>query len=165
MLNVNCEMLSLIIKKNNMFYHVFPKLFSKKYRIYSLMAHNVRIQWSSQTLRLIARRLAVELSLPILSTKVCHDWDSNSHLSACQANALTHCATVETCFFYIYHETRLIYNKLNYMIYLACLRKQFIYFPTIMFIPFQCVRLLVYRYSVLCRDISSLNRNVYLFQH
>ena len=40
------------------------------------------------------KRLAVELSLPVLTThKVCRSWDSNTQSSACGANALTHYAT------------------------------------------------------------------------
>ena len=46
------------------------------------------------TLTPIADHLAEELSLPILSPKVCRGWDSNAQPSACRANALTHCATV-----------------------------------------------------------------------
>ena len=41
----------------------------------------------------IAERLAVELSLPVFTTKVCRGWDSNTQPSACGANALTNCAT------------------------------------------------------------------------
>ena len=36
--------------------------------------------------------LAVDLSLPVFTTYVCRGWDSNTQLSACGANALTHCA-------------------------------------------------------------------------
>ena len=32
-------------------------------------------------------------SLPVIETKVCRSWDSNTKPSACEANALTHCAT------------------------------------------------------------------------
>ena len=35
-----------------------------------------------------AERLAVELSLPVLTTWVCRGWDSNTQPSACRANAL-----------------------------------------------------------------------------
>ena len=42
------------------------------------------------TLAPIAERLAVELSLPVFTTYVCRDWDSNTQLSACGTNALTH---------------------------------------------------------------------------
>ena len=45
------------------------------------------------TLTPIAKRLAVELSLPLLTTKVCRGWDSKIQPSACGANAITHCAT------------------------------------------------------------------------
>ena len=48
----------------------------------------------SSTLTPIAERIAVELSLPVFTTKVCRGWDSNTQLSACMVNALTHCATV-----------------------------------------------------------------------
>ena len=41
----------------------------------------------------IAERLAVELSLPILKTWVYCGFDSNIQPSACEANALTDCAT------------------------------------------------------------------------
>ena len=40
------------------------------------------------TLTPIAERLAVELSLPVLTTKLCRGWDSNTQPSACKANAL-----------------------------------------------------------------------------
>ena len=43
--------------------------------------------------RLIAERLAVELSLPILTTKVCRGLNSNTQPSAIGTNTLTHCAT------------------------------------------------------------------------
>ena len=45
------------------------------------------------TLTPIAERLAVELSLRISTTLVCHCWDSNTQPSACGPNTLTHCAT------------------------------------------------------------------------
>ena len=41
----------------------------------------------------IAELLGVELSLPVSTTRVCRDWDSNTQPSACEAIALTHCAT------------------------------------------------------------------------
>ena len=44
------------------------------------------------TLTPIDKRLAEELSLPVFTTKVCRDWGSNTQLSACGANAMTHCA-------------------------------------------------------------------------
>ena len=47
------------------------------------------------TLTPIAERVAVELSLPVLTTLVYRGWDSNTQPSACGANALTHCATVK----------------------------------------------------------------------
>ena len=40
-----------------------------------------------------AGRLAVDLSLPVFTTKVCRGWDSNFQPSACGVNALTHCET------------------------------------------------------------------------
>ena len=40
-----------------------------------------------------AEHLAVELSLPVLTTYICRGWDSKSQSSACQPNALTECAT------------------------------------------------------------------------
>ena len=41
-----------------------------------------------------AERLAVELSLHVLTTWVCRCWDSNTQPSACGSNALTNCATI-----------------------------------------------------------------------
>ena len=41
----------------------------------------------------IAKRLAVQLPLPVFTTYVCRGWYSNNKPSACKANALTHCAT------------------------------------------------------------------------
>ena len=40
-----------------------------------------------------AERVAVELSLPVFTTKICRGWDSNTKPAACGTNALTHCAT------------------------------------------------------------------------
>ena len=45
------------------------------------------------TLTPIAKRLAVELSLPVFTTKVYHGLDSNTQPSTCRDNPLTHCAT------------------------------------------------------------------------
>ena len=45
------------------------------------------------TLTLIAERLAVELSLPVFTTWVSRDWDSNTRLSAFGVNAPIDCAT------------------------------------------------------------------------
>ena len=45
------------------------------------------------TLTPASERLAVELSLPVCTTWVCRGWDSNTQLSAYEANAFTHCAT------------------------------------------------------------------------
>ena len=47
----------------------------------------------SMTLTLVAERLVVDLSLPVLTTYVCRGWDSNTQISACEANTLTDCAT------------------------------------------------------------------------
>ena len=47
----------------------------------------------SMTLTPNAERLAVELSLPLLTTSVCRAWDSNTQPSAYGPNALTDCAT------------------------------------------------------------------------
>ena len=44
------------------------------------------------TLTPIAEGLATVLSLTVLTTKVCRNWDSNTQHSACGANALTNCA-------------------------------------------------------------------------
>ena len=41
----------------------------------------------------IAERLAVQLSNTVFTTKVYRDWDLNTQLSACGANALRHCTT------------------------------------------------------------------------
>ena len=54
--------------------------------------HNGHLR-GPETLKPIAERVAVELSLPLLRTKVCRGWDSNTKPSA-SVNALTHCATV-----------------------------------------------------------------------
>ena len=40
-----------------------------------------------------AERLVVNLSLSVFTTKNCCSWDSNTQLSACEANALANCAT------------------------------------------------------------------------
>ena len=45
------------------------------------------------TLAPVAERLAVELSLLAFTTKVCRSWYSNTQPSACEENALAHCAT------------------------------------------------------------------------
>ena len=45
------------------------------------------------TLAPIAERIAVEMSLPVFTTLVCHGLDSNTQPSAIEPNALTHCAT------------------------------------------------------------------------
>ena len=45
------------------------------------------------TLTTNTERLAVELLLPVFPIKVRRGWDSNTHSSACGANALTHYAT------------------------------------------------------------------------
>ena len=42
------------------------------------------------TLTPIAEHLAVELSLPVFMTWVHRSWDSNTQLSLCEANTLTH---------------------------------------------------------------------------
>ena len=49
--------------------------------------------WWPMTLTLNAERLAVELSLPVLTTYVCRCWDSNIQPFICAANALTDCTT------------------------------------------------------------------------
>ena len=41
----------------------------------------------------LVQSLAVELSLPICTTKICHGLDSNTQPSTCRDNPLTHCAT------------------------------------------------------------------------
>ena len=54
--------------------------------------YNGHLRWPV-TLTPIAERLAVELSLPVFTAKVCCGWDSNTQPSACKENALTYCAT------------------------------------------------------------------------
>ena len=44
------------------------------------------------TLTPLAERLAVELSLSVLTIEDCHGHDSNTKPSTCEANALTNCA-------------------------------------------------------------------------
>ena len=46
------------------------------------------------TLVPVSKRLAVELSLPVLNADACRCWDSKTQSSACEASALTDCATV-----------------------------------------------------------------------
>ena len=53
------------------------------------------------TFTLITERLTVDLSLPVLTIKVCHDWDSNTQPSAREADSLTHCATAVVVYFVI----------------------------------------------------------------
>ena len=48
------------------------------------------------TLARVAKRLAVELSLPVSTTLVCRGYDSNIEPSTCYANALTDCSTAST---------------------------------------------------------------------
>ena len=45
------------------------------------------------TLKSIAQRLEVELSLHVFTIYVCRGWNSNTKPSACGANALIHCTT------------------------------------------------------------------------
>ena len=45
------------------------------------------------TLAPVSEHLAVELTLPVLTTYVCRDWDSNTKPFACGMNALTNCTT------------------------------------------------------------------------
>ena len=42
---------------------------------------------------LSSERLAVKLSLPVLRTLICRNWDSNTQPSACEVNSLTNCTT------------------------------------------------------------------------
>ena len=44
-----------------------------------------------------AERVAVRLSLPVLTILVCRGWDSKTQPSAWGANALTHCTTAAAC--------------------------------------------------------------------
>ena len=50
-----------------------------------------------------AERLAVELSLPMLTTWNCRGWDSNTQPSVCGANDLTYCATTAARLIVINH--------------------------------------------------------------
>ena len=51
------------------------------------------------TLTPVAERLAVELSLPVLTTyRLRSVWDSNTQASACEVNAWTCCATAAVLF-------------------------------------------------------------------
>ena len=45
------------------------------------------------TLTQVTGRLAVELSLPVLTTYICHGWDSKTQLSVCVTNPRTDSAT------------------------------------------------------------------------
>ena len=45
------------------------------------------------TVTSIAKRLAVEVSLPVFTNKGCRRWNSKSQPSVCGANAQIHCAT------------------------------------------------------------------------
>ena len=49
--------------------------------------------WGPVILTPIAERLAVELSLPVFTTKVCRGWDSNTQAIACGTKAQTHWIT------------------------------------------------------------------------
>ena len=44
-----------------------------------------------------AECLVVALSLPVSTTHVCRGWDSNTQITACEANTLTDCATAAAC--------------------------------------------------------------------
>ena len=74
----------------------------------------------------IAERLAVELSLPVFTTWICRDWDSNIQPSACEANAITHCASAavfsnilldRTCYFLLSHLHVPVHVTCNYTIF------------------------------------------------
>ena len=45
--------------------------------------------WGPVTITPVAESLTVELSLPVLTTKVSRGWDSNTRPTACRANSLT----------------------------------------------------------------------------
>ena len=62
------------------------------------------------TLKPIAERLALELSLPIFTTYICRGCDSNTQPAACGVNALTNCtiAAVDTLILYNYMSTKLV---------------------------------------------------------
>ena len=55
-----------------------------------LMWHRASVK-NGHVTHTYCKRLAVELSLPVFMTSVRRGWDSNTQLSACGANALTHC--------------------------------------------------------------------------
>ena len=71
----------------------------------------------------IAECLAVELTLPVLTTLVCRGWDSNSQLFTCWVNALTHCATVASLKFRRSITPRKTHEKVileNMQIFMVC---------------------------------------------
>ena len=49
--------------------------------------------WGPVTLTPNAERMAVNLSLPVLTTEVCRGWDSNTQTFTWEVNVLTHCGT------------------------------------------------------------------------
>ena len=63
------------------------------------------------TLTPIAERLAVELSLPVFTTKFCRGWDSNTQPFACETNALTHCAIAAVILTFRYIDDVLSFNN------------------------------------------------------
>ena len=70
--------------------HKYAPISNKHHRCHFM--YHVRYTESLRSLSgTIAERLAVDLSLPVLTAKVCRAWDSFTHSSACAANALTHC--------------------------------------------------------------------------
>ena len=61
----------------------------------------ILVCWSSPRTRgtlTYCRRLAVELSIPFLTTYVCRGWDSNTQHFACEVNALTYYANAASIF-------------------------------------------------------------------
>ena len=75
-------------------HHVFPPRILSSCFIFIclLLSFNFHLQGPA-TLKHVAECLAVELSLPALTTRVYRDWDSNTHPSAIDEIALTACAT------------------------------------------------------------------------
>ena len=57
------------------------------------LARHIYCDMGHPFIMVISERLAMELSLPVFTTYVCHGWDSNTQPSAFGANALTICAT------------------------------------------------------------------------
>ena len=59
--------------------------------IHAKTSYMKRIEQQAKCLLLFSRE--VEISLPVLTTRVCGSWDSNTQPSAFEVNAQTDCAT------------------------------------------------------------------------